>query len=98
MDSRPFDDDVTRHPPPLLAFKLFEFSFDNGAILIEFRCRWRLEAQHEGRLSVRGADQTPSFGEFDPDAIDINGVVVLAEIGGRLFGNAELLIVGAIDA
>ena len=88
MDSRPSDDDLSCHPRPYWASSSLSFLFG----------RLSLEAQHERRLRVGGPDQSPSFGELNAYTIEINDVIVLAEIFGGPLGNSKFLLVGTVHA
>src|SRR5450759_5681416 len=69
-----------------------------GLNLLQLLIRSRFEAHHEYRLSVRRADQSPPIAKEDAHAVHRDHLVPGAEVFAGLPDNAELPVVGAIDA
>src|ERR1700682_4145200 len=69
-----------------------------GLNLLQLLLRSRLEPHHEHGLSVRRPDEPPAIPEKDSGSVHGNDLVFGTEVFRGLFDNAELLVVGTIDA
>ena len=76
----------------------FSLRFEQRANLVERFLIARLEAQHQRGLRIGGAHQSPSAREIHPRPVDIDRIVVRAEVLGRLAHDLEFAVVGTVQA
>src|SRR5438093_1856410 len=69
-----------------------EPGYDLAAVGVQCLRLGGLEAHHQDRLSVGGAEQTPPLGEGDSDAIDRIHGITRRKVGRRALHNRELLL------
>ena len=61
----------------LAGLKLAQPLLDHRAVFLELLSAFSFEAQHQSRLGIGGADESPTIGELDPHTIHIDNLIVM---------------------